>query len=96
VCKTFGSLDENSPPLDQQLANSAAIVSADNGTYGEGISPDAVKDLRNALLDYEDGSPLSDCLNAIFDLIPADETGWRKWLKRQAEIIEAAINKAKI
>lgn len=54
VCKTFGSLDENSPPLDQQLANSAAICSAVNGTYGVGISPDAVKDMRDAIANLVD------------------------------------------
>jgi hypothetical protein len=93
-------LPDTDEDYDDQLPRIATITEmvckAVNRTYGQSINPDAVKDLRDALLDYEDGMPLSDCLNAIFDLIPADETGWKRWLKRQAEIIEAAINKSKL
>ena len=54
VCKTFGSSDENCPPLDEQLANSAAIVSAINGTYGKGIDPSAVGDLLSSIKELRD------------------------------------------
>jgi hypothetical protein len=49
VCKTFGSTDENTPPLNQQLANSSAIVLAVNFTYGQQINPEAVPDILAAL-----------------------------------------------
>lgn len=49
VCKTFGSIDENSPPLGEQAANSKAIVTAVNFTYGASINPEAVPDLLASL-----------------------------------------------
>lgn len=49
VCKTFGSIDENSPPIGEQAANSKAIVTAVNFTYGASINPEAVPDLLRTL-----------------------------------------------
>ena len=49
VCKTFGAIDENCPPLDEQLVNSAAIVSAVNATWGAGINPEAVPEIKKCL-----------------------------------------------
>lgn len=49
VCKTFGDIDENSPPLDEQFENSKAITSAINSTYGKNINPESVPDLLEAL-----------------------------------------------
>lgn len=49
ICKTFGSLDENTPPFGEQMENSKAIVSAINNTYGASINPEAVKEMFQAL-----------------------------------------------
>jgi hypothetical protein len=49
VCKTFGSIDENTPPLGEQMENSKAIVCAVNNTYGQSINPEAVPDMLAAL-----------------------------------------------
>lgn len=39
----------NGAEYDQSCVDAAAIVSAINGTYGVGVNPDAVADLRHAL-----------------------------------------------
>lgn len=49
VCKTFGSIDENSPSIGEQAANSKAIVTAVNCTYGASINPASVKELYDCL-----------------------------------------------
>ncbi len=49
ICKTFGSIDENSPPIGEQAANSKAIITAVNFTYGASINPEAVPNLLKLL-----------------------------------------------
>lgn len=49
VCKTFGSTDENSPSIGEQAANSKAIVTAVNFTYGASINPEAVPELLSSI-----------------------------------------------
>jgi hypothetical protein len=65
------------------LANTEAIVSAVNGTYGCGINPEAVKDMLFAL----------EIALSHFDNKPGHHSPLSV---SQAETIRAAINKAKI
>lgn len=83
VCKTFGLIDENTPPLGEQMENSKAIVSAVNNTYGVGINPQAVLGLLDSLNRVLLGwAPL----NESYVVIP----------KIEIEIIKATIEKAKL
>lgn len=90
----FGCDGENEGIIGR--ANAKAILKAVNSTYGQNIAPEAVKDMYAALHDCDDSTSLSVCFRCLSDLLPKEETSWIEWLKKQGDIIDAAIEKATI
>lgn len=91
VCKTFGSIDENTPPIGEQMENSKAIVSAVNNTYGAGIDPEAVRDLLKELQDLQ-----GRCERARVILQETTSASGGNWGILDTSAAKAAIEKAKL